>query len=270
MTTGVHYWSQTAATNSSSDSAINYVEGQSPPSLNNSARATMAVLKKYIDDTGGITTSNGVMVTGGDGTALTVTSNVSSAVLVNGWTVTFRISSGDVNTGSVTLNVDSTGAKQLRSVTGSALPEGKLMVGGVYTATYYQPVDQWILHGDFGRPITIPFIIDGGGSAITSGIKGDVQVNHTATIKSITGLADTTGSIVVDIWKDTYANYPPTDADSITAAAPLTLSSATKATDSTLTGWTTSITSGDTLRFNVDSASTITRLLVSIDAYTTV
>lgn len=110
----------------------------------------------------------------------------------------------------------------------------------------------------------ITYIIDGGGAAITTGIKGDFSVPANCTITSVTALADQTGSIVVDVWKDTYANFPPTDADSITSAAPVTISSATKATDSTLTGWTTSISAGDILRFNVDSASTVTRVTLEI------
>jgi len=77
-------------------------------------------------------------------------------------------------------------------------------------------------------------------------------------------LADQSGSIVVDIWKDTYANFPPTDADSITASAPPTISSAQKSQDSTLTGWTKSISSGDILAFNVDSCATITRVTISL------
>ena len=108
----------------------------------------------------------------------------------------------------------------------------------------------------------VPFIIDGGGSAISTGIKGDLALDFAATINQVTLLADQSGSIVVDIWKDTYANYPPTVADTITASAKPTLSSATKSKDSTLTGWTTSVASGDTLRFNVDSATTVTRVLV--------
>lgn len=111
---------------------------------------------------------------------------------------------------------------------------------------------------------TISFIIDGGGSAITTGVKGDLEIPFACTINRVTTLADQSGSIVVDIWKDTYANYPPTVADTITASAKPTLSTATKAQDSTLTGWTTSVTAGDTLRFNVDSITTCTRVLVSL------
>jgi hypothetical protein len=111
---------------------------------------------------------------------------------------------------------------------------------------------------------TIVVIIDGGGATITTGIKGDIEIPIGITITQATLLADQSGSIVIDIWKDSYANYPPTDADSITAAAPPTISTATKSQDSTLTGWTTSVTAGDTLRFNVDSVTTIQRVTLSL------
>lgn len=114
--------------------------------------------------------------------------------------------------------------------------------------------------------VSITFVIDGGGSVITTGIKGDLEIPFDCTINRSTLLADQSGSIVVDIWKDTYANYPPTVADSITASAKPTISSATKAQDSTLTGWTTSITAGDTLRFNVDSITTCTRVTLALKA----
>jgi len=111
---------------------------------------------------------------------------------------------------------------------------------------------------------SLTFVIDGGGSAITTGQKGHLEIPFACTIKQVTMLADQSGSIVVDIWKDTYANFPPTDADSITASAPPTISSAQKSQDSTLTGWTKSISSGDILAFNVDSCSTITRVTISL------
>lgn len=117
---------------------------------------------------------------------------------------------------------------------------------------------------------TINFVIDGGGSAITTGVKGYIQVDFAGTIDSATLLADQTGSIVVDIWKDTYANYPPVDADSITASAQPTISSANKAQDSTLTGWTTSFSAGDILAFNVDSATTVERVTVALEISRTV
>lgn len=114
------------------------------------------------------------------------------------------------------------------------------------------------------RTRSITFVIDGGGAVITTGVKGYLEIPFACTIIAATLLADQSGSIVVDIWKDTYANYPPTDADSITSATPPTISSATKSQDTTLSSWTTSITAGDILGFNVDSATTVTRVTLSL------
>lgn len=111
---------------------------------------------------------------------------------------------------------------------------------------------------------TLVFVIDGAGSAVSTGVKGDLQVPFACTITEWTLLADTTGSVVVDVWKDTYANYPPVVGDSITASAKPTISSSNKGNSSTLTGWTTTVAAGDILRFNVDSASTITRVSVNL------
>ena len=112
--------------------------------------------------------------------------------------------------------------------------------------------------------LSITFIFDGGGGAITTGIKGDLTIPFACTISEWTLLADQSGSIVVDIWKDTYANYPPTGADTITGSAKPTLATATKNQSSTLTGWTASITAGNTLRFNVDSVTSITRVTLAL------
>lgn len=115
-----------------------------------------------------------------------------------------------------------------------------------------------------GELSSVNFVIDGGGAAITTGVKGDVRIHGGYTITGVTLLADQSGSIVVDIWKDTYASFPPTVGDTIAASAKPTLSAATKAEDTTLTGWTTGLTDGDVLRFNVDSASTVTRVTVAL------
>lgn len=118
----------------------------------------------------------------------------------------------------------------------------------------------------FGTYISsITFIIDGGGSAITTGIKGALEIPFACTINRATLLADQSGSIVIDIWKQAYADYPPENAQSITASAPPTISaSAAMSQDSTLTGWTTAIAAGDCLMFNVDSVATFTWIILSL------
>lgn len=121
-------------------------------------------------------------------------------------------------------------------------------------------------HKHPGDKVAIVFVIDGGGSAISTGVKGDLTIPFDCTLTAARTLADQSGSIVIDVWKDTYANYPPVVGDSITASAKPTLSGAIKASDTTLTGWTTTVSAGDTLRFNVDSATTVQRVTLTLTA----
>lgn len=107
--------------------------------------------------------------------------------------------------------------------------------------------------------------LSGGGAVIPTGIRGYIRAPYAMTLTKVTALADQTGSIVVDIWKDSYANFPPANADSITASAPVTISAGMKSEDATLTGWTTSIAVGDVLGFNVDSCSAITQCAIILE-----
>jgi len=121
------------------------------------------------------------------------------------------------------------------------------------------------IEADGNLPVaSITFIIDGGGSAITTGIKGALEIPFACTINRVTLLADQSGSIVIDIWKQAYADYPPENANSIVSAAPPTITTAVKSQDSTLTGWTTAIAAGDCLMFNVDSITTCTWVTLSL------
>lgn len=115
-----------------------------------------------------------------------------------------------------------------------------------------------------GQAAGLEFTLDGGGVAITAGIKGDVEIPFAATIAAVRLLADQSGSLVVDLWKDSYANFPPVVGDSICGSAKPTLSSASKSEDTTLTGWTTTVAAGDIIRVNVVSAATVTRALLSL------
>lgn len=105
---------------------------------------------------------------------------------------------------------------------------------------------------------------DGSGAALTVGTKNRYHVPFACSISKIYMYADQTGSVVLDIWKDSYANYPATIADTIVASAKPTISSAEKSTDTTLTGWTTTLSADDHLVVNVDSCSSITWLKLVI------
>lgn len=110
--------------------------------------------------------------------------------------------------------------------------------------------------------------------AITTGVAGYVTIPFACTITGWTllGVATTgssTGSIVIDVWKDTYANYPPTVADTIAGSEKPTISAATKGQDLSLSTWTTSVSAGDIIGFNVDSCTTMAWVNLVIQATVT-
>lgn len=108
-------------------------------------------------------------------------------------------------------------------------------------------------------------------ATVTAGVKGDISVPFNCVIQRVTLLADAavaTNPLIVEIWKDTFANYPPVVGDSIVASAKPTINIAAQSGQiSVLTGWTTVITAGDTLRFNVvaPAATGATRVAICID-----
>lgn len=148
MATGIVSWSQTAASNATADSNVNWAEGQAPSSVNDSARAMMASVAKWRDDV------TGTNVTGGTGTAYTLTSNQTIASNLNGFTIQFT--PGTTNTGAVTLSVDSQTAKPIRFKTGVDLPSGALISGSLYQATYRSSVEEWLLHSFDASVYAIP------------------------------------------------------------------------------------------------------------------
>lgn len=115
-----------------------------------------------------------------------------------------------------------------------------------------------------GDESAIEFVMDGAGSAILTGVKAYIEVPFDCYIEEQTLGADQAGDIVLDIWLDDYASYPPTVGDTITASAKPTISSGTKDQDSTLTGWTRQLTRGQWLGINVDSCTTITLATLSL------
>lgn len=144
MPSGFHTWSQTAASNGTADSNINWAEGQAPSSVNDSSRAGMAVLAKWRDD------NNGSLTTGGTSTAYTLTTNTvfTSLALMANQTLTFTMHT--TSGATPTLNVDGLGAKVIRNATGVALPTGALLSGSVYRATYNNSSGEWLIHNQPG------------------------------------------------------------------------------------------------------------------------
>jgi hypothetical protein len=125
-------WSSTAATNATADPGINFAEGQTPGSLNDSCRAVMASVAKFVADI-----SSGV-VTGGTTSAYTLTTNSVFTTLATGITTGFKCNASCV-AGPITINVDGLGAKSLRKFTSSGevdLSAGDIKTNGHYLIQY--------------------------------------------------------------------------------------------------------------------------------------
>lgn len=142
-------WSQTPATNASADPAINWATGMAPSAVSPSARAMMAAVAKFRDDTGGLLT------TAGTSTAYTLTGNSSVASTpANGYVIGFT--PHVTNGASVTLAVDSGTAFPIRVDTSNAVPAAALVLGSPYLAVFSTSANAWILHGYYGSPSAVP------------------------------------------------------------------------------------------------------------------
>ncbi|WP_315751231.1 MULTISPECIES: phage tail protein [unclassified Bradyrhizobium] len=146
----LYRWSQTASADATADPTINWSEGQVPSSINDSARAMMAATAKYRDDISGAT------VTSGTSTAYTLVSyqQFDTLVHLNGQMIAFTPHT--TNGATVTLNVDSLGAKPLRSAPNAELLAGTILQGTPYLAVYNQTDGVFYLHGFYGNPYNIP------------------------------------------------------------------------------------------------------------------
>lgn len=146
-----HYkWSRTAASNATADANVGWSEGQAPSSVNDSARAMMASAAGFRDDIAGAIT------TGGTSTAFTVTSYqvFDSLANMSGHVIAFTPHA--TNGATVTLNVDSLGAKPLRSAPSVELTAGVLIQGTPYTALYNNSDAVWYLHNFHVNPYVAP------------------------------------------------------------------------------------------------------------------
>jgi microcystin-dependent protein len=143
-------WSKTAASNANADSTINWAEGQSPSSVNDSARAMMARIAEWRDDI------SGTIATGGTATAYTVASNQGFDTLAHMSGAVIAFVPHTTCGATVTLNVDGLGPRPLRSSPGVELPSGLLIQGTPYAATYNNADGAFYLRGFYSLPYAIP------------------------------------------------------------------------------------------------------------------
>ena len=229
--------------------------------------------------------------------------NLSPAIANYETGMTYRFKANTINTGPASINFNSLGAVTIVKVAGTistALVDGDILAGQWVTMIYDGTNMELQASGNaLGGTIinsttlcgngcvmningngaihathlkqniaqsTIGITIDGGGSAITTGVKGYVRAPYDCSFAAGTWTItqDQSGSIVIDVWKRTFSTtLLPTVANTITASAKPTVSSTVNATGSTST-WTSAVTAGDVFGFNVDSATTVTRVTLEL------
>lgn len=158
------------------------------------------------------------------------TSTVGKALvtkIAQGTNLSITSTGGDAGTGQVTINVDGTFATAAKNC-------------------------------------CINYVLDGNGAVIPTGLQPYISIPFSMTITGWILLADQTGSIEMDVWKSSYASFPPTITDTISGSELPTITSSNKNRDLTLSTWTTSISSGDILAINVNSCSSITKATLII------
>jgi microcystin-dependent protein len=144
-------WSPISSSNGNVDPTINFLEGQPPSSLNDSARALMAAIAMYRDDI------SAAIVTGGISTAYTVASNSSYDSLAHLANQMIAFTPHATNgAGPVTINVDGQGAKPLRTAPNVELQSNVLIQGTPYCCTYNNSDGAFYLHSLASNTYGIP------------------------------------------------------------------------------------------------------------------
>lgn len=131
--TSIFDWSGTAASNATVGS-INWAEGMAFNAVNDSARAEMADVAKWRDLLGGAKISSGT-------DTITLTSGMSLSAYAQG--MMFAFEAGGTNTGAVTLNVDSIGAKAIVKNHDVALAAGDIEAGQIVLVAYKATADNF-------------------------------------------------------------------------------------------------------------------------------
>lgn len=140
-------WSKSSSNNANADPSINWSEGMSPSSVNDSARAMMARVAEYRDDI------SGAIVTTGTASAYSLTSNEGfDATPVTGQLLAFtpHVTNGN----APTLTVDGGNTFPIQSPPGNAIGAATLVEGTPYTLKFTGTA--WVLRNFYGNPYSVP------------------------------------------------------------------------------------------------------------------
>lgn len=131
-------WSSTPADNDDADLAngIDWREGQLASSVNNSNRAIMAAVFRYVRDT------SGDLTTTGSANAYVLTTAQTIASLAEPLVLAFK--ANFTNTAAATINVDGLGAIEILRRDGTATQAGDIVSTGCYLVAYSGALSKFI------------------------------------------------------------------------------------------------------------------------------
>jgi len=139
-------WSTTAGSNATADPSINWSEGMSPSSVNDSARAMMAAIAAWRNDISAVNTS------GGTAAAYTVTTSEGvNTTPADGQMLSFVAHA--TNTANATLQADGGTAYSIK-LNGAAIGAGVIVSGTPYRVSFKSSA--WNLEAGYGNPYNIP------------------------------------------------------------------------------------------------------------------
>jgi len=260
--TGIPSYSTTPIENETVDGTYTWKEGQLPSTVNNSKRQNLTDLRNAFNDLAWFDYGTGTQDTS---THLGEDSVYASAT-------SFTITGADVTLAYHPFRL----IRATGSTTGT-------IYGAITSSSYNAGTTATTVNvswntdaGLQNEALTIcifqvpamgggPFEIIVESAAATEGVVHDVYVAWPFAVYGYVIQADVSGSIVFDIWANTFAtDDPPVLAETITASAKPTLSSQQQVLSTTLTGWTRVFAASTALRVNIDSLSTITRYTLTL------
>jgi len=111
---------------------------------------------------------------------------------------------------------------------------------------------------------TIQYVLDGGEYPLSNGIKGTVCMDYAFEVLDWRLVCDQAGDLEVDVWRSTYAGFPPNSTNSICGTGVPTITGAQKGQDSVLAGWTKTFAAGTNFTFYVVGCAAITRATLAM------
>lgn len=153
---------------------------------------------------------------------------------------------------NIVTNDDMTYRCKLGHVASAATEPG---VGGSWGTVW----ELWGPAGNVWGNKALDVIFDGGNEVLATGVRAMVEIPFAMKITSgkLFSLDGTSGSIQIDLWKDSYANFPPTIADNIKT---FSLVSGVKSSESV----TLNLVAGDIVLFNINSVTNIKLACLSL------